>query len=122
MSKSEKDLAVLDSPVTEIEPEKKLINNKNNDLVIRQKRALNTKKRFEKLTKREIVDYEVKYDALKEKEEQLEDDLTKLNAKNSKNKKELYATEAKVQVESRNLVRKLKAIDTLEKRFEEYKV
>ena len=100
----------------------KINNNFNKDLAIRQRRALNAKRKYEKLLKREMKDYETKYDVKKDQEETLQDELAKLNANNNKLKKEIYAKESKIKVDTRNLIRKLKAINTLEERFEEYKV
>ena len=97
-------------------------NNINRDLAIRQRRALNAKRRYEKLAKREMNDYETKYDVIRDQEQALQDELKKLKDNNNKLRKDVYAKESKVQVDSRSLVRKLKAINTLEERFEEYKV
>lgn len=139
MPKSEKDLTIeLRSPINFVEKDLKgssvennininnnCNNNKNDinkELAIRQRRALNAKRKYEKLFKREMHDYETKYDIMKDKEEALQDELAKLNANNNKLKKEVYAKKSKFQVDTRNLLRKLKAINTLEERFEEYKV
>ena len=67
-------------------------------------------------------DYETKYDVIRDQEQALQDELKKLKDNNNKLRKDVYAKESKVQVDSRSLVRKLKAINTLEERFEEYKV
>ena len=66
--------------------------------------------------------YETKYDVMSDQEQAVQDQLNKLKDNNNKLRKDVYAKESKVQVDSRSLVRKLKAINTLEERFEEYKV
>lgn len=129
---SEKELALLEELAYEapssLVPDLKdlevewTLNHSNKELTVRQKRSLNAIKRCQKLIKREILGYEESYDKLREKEQCLQQDLPTLNVKNNQLKKEVYSIESKVQIESRNLVRKLKAIKTLENRFDLYKV
>ena len=89
---------------------------------IEQKKLLAKRQRLERSIERQQTKHNDEMVTLTYKSLNLSTQIkqTKLMVKSSK--EEVYNTEGKLPVERRNLVRKLKAIETLEKKFEDYKV
>jgi len=89
---------------------------------VEQKKLLAKQRRLERSLERQQTKHDDKMTTLTYKSLNLSQQVKETKQRVRSLKEEVYNTEGRVPVERRNLLRKLKAIATLEKKFDDYKV